>query len=223
MKKNLLIAVAILFTGEFVNAQTQKGTKNLGVYADYLHNNATNVSTPTPFSPSLQKSSYTNFSFGPNYGYFVADGTELAATAFVTGGTQTTEGVYPATTNINKQKSNTFGVTVFLRKYFLYDNKFGFRVGPYAGYSFGKTKYESTPPNAYNGTSSDYNGYNVGALLDLVYYPSSKLGIAANLASLNYSHSKTKGIDETTNNNFNTRFANQGLTLSVFYVLGAKQ
>jgi hypothetical protein len=221
MKKTLALTAAMVLAGQLVNAQTQKGTQNLGVYLSYSNFDDKTVSTPTSSSPSMQKSSSNNFTIGPSYGYFIANGTELAANAYVSGGGQTNESEYSATTSTFKQKSTNFGVTLFLRKYFLYDNKFGFRVGPYAGYSYGKTKYESTPPNSNNNTSSNTNGYSAGGMLDLVYYPSNKLGISANLANLSYSHSKSKGVDVSTSNNFTARFANSGLALTVFYVIGA--
>jgi hypothetical protein len=104
--------------------------------------------------------------------------------------------------------------------------KIGFRAGPYAGYNYGTSKHS---PNTYLANPKEVKGatndYNAGANLDLVYYPSPKVGIAATLVNLAYSHNKsTDNSSPNTNEveNFAFNFINSGLTLNVFFVLGSK-
>ncbi len=82
--------------------------------------------------------------------------------------------------------------------------------------------------DAANNSKDVSHGINAGANLDLVYYPSTHLGVAATLANLEYNHYTDKNVynynmavDNGKGNSFNANFINNGLTLSVFYVFGS--
>jgi len=116
---------------------------------------------------------------------------------------------------------------VFLRKYFLYANKIGFRVGPYLAYMNGDSKSTYDPANSiYSVESKNYN-YMGGFNLALVYYPTKKMGVSANIANLEYDHAKgtasyQNGVDNdhSKSNNVYFDFINSGLSISVFYTFG---
>jgi hypothetical protein len=227
MNKFLILIVMFLFISHFSSAQTEKGSQTLGANFgfNYSQDNSLTIYVGNNTS-AIVTTKTTDFNIGPNYSYFIADKLDIGAALSYsyTGTTNTTPAL--ATDNYNypvKQSSNNFGVSVFIRKYYMF-NKIGFRTGAYLGYSGGNTKNTYTTSQDlynYNATS---NYYNAGANLDLVFYPSKNLGVAATIANLEYVHYKndttTQGHDSTDSINFN--FVNNGLSLSVFYVFGSK-
>jgi hypothetical protein len=169
----------------------------------------------------------TNFNIGPNYSYFIADNLDIGAALSYgsSSTTNTTENF--ATTNNNypvKEFSDNYSGSFYIRKYFIYKNKIGFRTGAYLGFSGGTGKNTYTASNALYDFNSKTNYYSAGSNLDLVYYASKKLGISATIANLEYYHytanNTTQGHDSGDSINFS--FINNGLSLSVFYVFGNK-
>jgi len=161
----------------------------------------------------------TAFNIGPSYSYFVSDKLDLGVSLSY-GQSNTTN----ANTSINptKQSSYAFISSVYLRKYCMFGDKFGIRVGPYLGYEKGDNKSAFLGSNALYSETSKQTGYSAGARLEFVYYPSKKLGFAAYLASVNYDHNK---FDDGSFGHFNSdnvdlSLINNGLSLSVFYTFG---
>jgi hypothetical protein len=104
----------------------------------------------------------------------------------------------------------------------MFGGKLGIRTGPYIGGSSDVEKITyagGEPPN--NNTTYSVEA---GAKLDLVYYPSKRLGFAVSLANLSYTHYKTfAGPGEGGNgDDFNLSLVNDNLSISVFYVFGGK-
>ena len=211
MKKILSLCVALLCAYQVTNAQTQKGNQNLAIYLQYQHVSTSNSSS-TPFA-SNQTNKTEAFNIGPSYGYFVSDGLELGALASYIHNTTESTTSGPGTTT-SKSTTNGFSANLFLRKYVLYENKFGFRAGPYVSYGYNKQSQDNSSI-----INAKTNNLGAGATFDLVYYPTTKLGIAANLLGLNYTHSKTNGDYTANTNAFDFSFVNSGLGLSVFWVL----
>jgi hypothetical protein len=188
MKKTLALVAAIVFACQLSNAQTNKGTQNLGLNLGYIH--TTNTISG---AGSIYKLSASSFNIGPNFGYFISDGLEIGAGFRFNASSQNNSNENPqGYIATDKQTSNVYGGSVYFRKYVLYDKKIGFRAGPYAGYNYGTSKHS---PNTYLANPKEVKGatndYNAGANLDLVYYPSPKVGIAATLVNLAYSHNKS--------------------------------
>jgi hypothetical protein len=223
MKKSLALIAAILFAYQISNAQTQKGVQTLGLSLGYNHSSSNSTSINSfDGLPITQDNKYSNAAIGPNYTYFIADGLELGAGLSYSHNKQDNSYFYK-TYNLNGQTTDLYSGLVYLRKYVLFKDKFGFRTGPFASYNHGVNKYTSTPASAANDSHTS-NGYTVGAGFDLVYYPSKKLGIAANIANLRYAYSKSSGEAgyEGKDENFGFNFINNGLTLALFYVIGNK-
>ncbi|MES2810402.1 MAG: hypothetical protein V4619_17340, partial [Bacteroidota bacterium] len=125
----------------------------------------------------------------------------------------------------SESTSKGFAVNAFARKYVLYNNKFGFRVGTYIGY--GNSKMKDVTTSGFTTTQQPDgtdNSYSASAKFDLVYYPSNKIGLAATLANANYTRVKQKTGDDRNLSieNWGVSTLSNGITLSVFYVLGAK-
>jgi hypothetical protein len=223
MKKFLILIAVLLFTYSISNAQTEKGTQTLGVNLGFTSNTSNNLSISTfDNSTTTLNSKTTNFNIGPNYSYFIADKIDIAVTlsynSSVLNNKDNTNS-YPL-----KQSNYNYGGSINIRKYFMYANKFGIRTGPYIGYANGGQKILYTGTNAPSDLNSKSNYYNAGINLDMVYYPTPKLGIAATLANLAYTHFKTDNANQghASGNDVNFNFINNGLLLSVFYVFGSK-
>lgn len=218
MKKILSLCTALLCVYQVTKAQTQQGSQNLAFSGSYQH--SSNTSTSSSFTgPQTQHTKVNTFSIGPSYGFFVSNGSELGANLFYNHQTNDIDNSGTNSAFSSNTKTDMYGASIFFRKYVLYDNKVGFRVGPVASYSHGKSTQTNLPSSTYVGNSTS-NSYGVGGILDLVYYPSSHLGIATSLASLSYNHSKTTGVNAGSTDLFGANFINSGLTLSVFWVLG---
>jgi hypothetical protein len=221
MKRPLILIPAFVFLVQISKAQTEKGSQTLGVNLGFEYYTQTGVSVnPADNSLMSQTNKYTSFSVGPAYSYFIADNLDLGAMLNYTFANNS----YGPNSYTTEYNTKNYGGTVFLRKYFLYKNKFGFRVGPYFGYSINdqKTVYDAQ----YNiqNTDSKSNTYAGGATIDLVYYPTKHLGVSVSLANLNYEHTKTnngpQGFSNTDQVNFN--FIDNNLSLSLLYVFGGK-
>jgi hypothetical protein len=228
MNKFFILIAASLFTYGISSAQTEKGTQNLGLNFGFSINNANDFTIyPSDNSTTTLNSKTTTFNFGPNYSYFIADNLDIGAALSYSSSTTTNTTEAFATNNANypvRAFSNNYGGSVYIRKYYLYKNTIGFRTGGYLGFSGGTSKNTYTTSNALYNFNSTTNYYSGGANVDLVYYPSKKLGISATIANLEYYHynadNTTQGHDSGDSFSFN--FINSGLSLSVFYVFGSK-
>jgi hypothetical protein len=223
MKKIFVLLAAFLAAIQFSKAQTEKGTQTLGTNFGF---NYTNVNQDATGLPTVNTKT-GNFNIGPVYSYFVKDNLEIGASLSYA---SSRENYYTSTGNVAntnyplKQTSDNYSASIFIRKYFMYKNTVGFRTGGYIGYSAGNVNSYYPPDNVAYNYSNKSTYYSAGANLDLVYYPSKKIGLSATLLNLEYYHYKsnaaTQGYGSADNLTFN--LVDNGLALSVFYVFGAK-
>ena len=106
----------------------------------------------------------------------------------------------------------------------MYKNKIGLRTGAFIGYFNRHSTTTYTAAYSINDDKSITDDYYAGLKLDLVYYPAHRLGVAATLANLQYDHFKSNSNTQGHGNrdDLNMNFINNGLSLSVFYVIGKK-
>ncbi|MES2428923.1 MAG: hypothetical protein V4560_18225 [Bacteroidota bacterium] len=224
MKKKAILTLSLVLTYLMSNAQTQKGTQTLGFNLNY--NSTTNTrSSTSSYDGSLitQDYKYKGSAISPVYSYFIADRSEIGTSLFYKTSRQNSSYNIIGGNSANSQTTDSYGGSIFFRKYVLFENRFGFRAGPYAGYQHAINKYTSIPVANSSDNNSTTNGYNAGAMFDLVYYPSKKVGITATIANLAYTNDKANSSspNQVKNENFNFNFID-GLSLSVFYAFGGK-
>jgi hypothetical protein len=219
MKKIFVLLAAFLAAIQFSKAQTEKGTQTLGANFGF---NYTNVNYK---ALSSQDTKTTNFNIGPVYSYFVKDNLEIggslsyaASKIIYTTGTATN--IYYPT----NQTTDTYSASLFVRKYFMYKNKIGFRTGGYIGYTAGDAKSNYPIGNSIYNLNNKITYYSAGANLDLVYYPTKKVGLSATLLNLEYYHYKSNATTQgySSADNFTFNLVDNGVALSVFYVFGGK-
>jgi hypothetical protein len=213
MYKKLLLAFVSIIALQTAKAQTEKGSQMLGASFG-VTTSKTNYSN---FDPSTNtyinnnNAKITSYSFSPNYSYFIADKLDIGVAVGYSRLKQENNSynAFP-----QSQTGNTFYSGVFLRKYFLYENKIGIRTGPNLSYqrSGQKLVFDANSTTAYHSTS-----FGAGVGLDLVYFPVKRLGLTALLGNINYNHQKYSGDTQGSANDFNLNFA-KALTLSVNYV-----
>jgi hypothetical protein len=228
MKKTTILTLSFVLIYLVSAAQTQKGTQTLGLNSTYTHSSNSHTSldptTGSIYGAYTQTDKSSGFSISPNYSYFIGNGSELGGSLSYTNHKSSNATTYANYNNgfSNDFSSNSYGASIFFSKYVLFADKFGFRTGPYAGYQQVIIKGISSPTPDPNSNYTT-NGYNIGANFDLVYYPSTKLGLAATIANVYYTNSKTNNASVYQNKSeyFNFDFI-QGLNLSVFYVFGGK-
>jgi hypothetical protein len=212
-KKILLVFVSIIAI-QTAKAQTEKGSQSLGlrfgVGTQSSNLRSFNYST-NAYDPNVHGKS-TSYSIEPTYSYFIADNLDLGLSVGYSSNTQKYDTEMPS--YLREQKSNSFFTSVYLRKYFLYDNKIGIRTGPRFIYQKSKSSTLYDEGQKYN---YDYNSYTGGVGLDFVYFPLKKLGLMAGLGGADYTHQTNTGESKGTSNQFSLNFANS-LILSVNYM-----
>jgi len=224
--KNFLILIAVfLFTCGIANAQTEKGDQNLGLDLGLNYANSKNLSiNPYDNSSVAGSTKTTNFNLGPNYSYFIADKVDAGVGLLYNSSVTTNSSANGAVVNGPvREFGNYYGGKLFLRKYFMYKNKIGLRAGGFISYFKEIQKNTYPAPNAIYNYNSNANLYSAGGTLDLVYYPSKKLGVSAMFANLTYGHSKYNNTTQgnSSSDNLSLNFVNDGLTISIFYVFGS--
>jgi len=221
MRKLMILTAAFLFAVQISKAQTEKGDQTLGINLGFTAQQVTNTNTnPVVYPVSNTTYQYRNFSAGPNYSYFIGDKLDLgAALSYGTSSATNTDGV-----DVTKQNMKNYSAAIFIRKYFMYHDKIGFRMGPQFGYTGGSNKLTYSQQPAADNQNSTSNGYSAAFRLDFVYYPAKNIGLSATIANLEYDHTKDNNHNMGTGktDNLNLDFINNGLNLSVFYVFGNK-
>lgn len=216
-----IILIAILFcVSTMAKAQTQQGNQLLGGYVrlSLANSSSTGASTTYLYTNGYTSDAHT-YGFGPSYSYFVADNLDLGATVGYARSKQEFSNLpYGAPYVLSSYESKSFGSSVYLRKYFLFAEKIGFRTGPFVSFYYADQtdSYTSAP----NQATSDHT-LSAGLNLDLVYFPTRRLGFATSLGSLAYTHDiYNQDGNRINTNNLGLSFITSGLTASAFYVFG---
>lgn len=212
MKLNLSLLVLALACISVAHAQTEKGTKTLGLSVSYSSQETENANWES-------KTKLKYFGIGPTFSYFISDKLDIGAGLSYSweDHNQDAEGAF-----YNNQEAKWYGASVFLRKHIMFSDQFGLRTGPFAIFGKGESTMYFDDSSTRNLTTNNFQG---GLNLGIEYFPTKRIGIAANLASLSYSYSKEK-IEQTTEsvtktNSFGLDVTN-GLNLSIFLVFGGK-
>lgn len=217
MYKKLLLAFVSIISINTVKAQTEKGSQMLGASFGFstTSSNLKALNNDVSTYGDNIHGKQTSYNFAPEYSYFIADKLDLGVSV---GYGQSKLDYSNNTSMPTYQKTHNFTSAIYLRKYFLYDNKIGIRTGPYLNYTNSKQTflYSDATASYYNTTNDIYTG---GIGLDFVYFPIKKLGLAARMGNINYSHQISDGSSKGTSNSFNLNFINS-LALSLNYVFG---
>jgi len=218
MKKLSIVIALILMIIKTANAQTQKGDQSLGLGFNFYSNSQNfNYTGPNPVSYGTLNS--TSFTTIPGYSYFIAQNLDIGASMGF--GDETEHQNDPSTPGGTiKTINKTYSPTIYLRKYFLFNNKIGIRTGPYFLYQYSTSNsvYSSNSSSNYNSTSH-YSQTGINA--DFVYCPSKKVGLALNIGSLSYNHQRFDSQSYTTSDNgVSLQFLTSNLMLSAYYVFG---
>ncbi len=219
MAKVLSLTILFFLAFQGLKAQTEKGSTNLGIILGAGTSTSKTISITNNIASNITTKD-NHFTITPNFSYFIKEkldlGTELG---FGRGNSN-----YNSTPSIYTSSSNNYSASVYLRKYFLYENKIGIRTGPYLHYEYSNSKTEYVMPVA-STFDIKKNIYSSGIRAALVYYPSKKIGLTAQLLDLGYSYYKqtTSQNETTTNNAINFNLIGEGdLSFGVFFVLGKK-
>src|SRR5258708_11003388 len=123
MKKFLILMTAFLFALNVANAQTEKGNQTLGVNLGFSYNKSNSL-TISPFdnSSSTQNITISSFNAAPSYSYFIADKLDIG-TSLSYGTSKQTDNQVNNVVNPTKETNSNYGVPIYLRKYFMFQNK----------------------------------------------------------------------------------------------------
>ena len=209
----MLIVLSVI-TIHAAKAQTEKGSQNLGATFGVSVTNS-NTRYFNSFDNTITDNSrgkLTTYSIAPSYSYFIADKLDIGAAI---GYSYNNQKYDPALNSQIQQRNESYSANIFLRKYFLFDNKIGIRTGPYLDYQKMKQRFAYTS-NVDNYSSDSYGG---GLSMDFVFYPAKNIGLAAALANLGYRHDKYTDDTLGDANSFQFNFVNS-IAFSIYYVFG---
>lgn len=221
MKKLLTLAAIFIASLTIANAQTEKGNQTLGIDAGFSHQKTDLINISADQGVTPQTSKYNSFNIGPNYSYFIADNLDLGAG--VDYNSTKTDNTY-APYSLLTQSSKSFSAAIYMRKYFLYENKIGLRVGPYLSYIHSTQDYVYSADSGIPASSGKGDTFFASGKIDFVYFPTKKIGIAATVANLYYQHFKNNNYSQGSNSGdqFGLNLINSNLNFSIFYVFGGK-
>jgi hypothetical protein len=218
MKKLSILIMLVLLILQGAMAQNQKGDQTLGLSLGFYTGNGSNsFQTGSPAGFQLYHSSSTALTANPGYSYFIANRLDIGASFGFGAGTDTYS--YLSNNNSSTQRYKNYFGSVYLRKYYLYNNRIGIRTGPFIAYQFNSSSLANFPDNfQLNPTSK---GIHAGIDADFVYYPSAKVGLAVNLGSLFYGNVSSNSQQQNSSQHaVILQFLNNNLFLSAFYVFG---
>ncbi|MEX8547096.1 MAG: hypothetical protein V5804_05785 [Mucilaginibacter sp.] len=230
MNKKLTLIILVFTTCFTVKAQTQKGSQLLGgsVLFGITNDKSDNVNYTNSSYNNSYKSKEISFSIGPDYSYFVANNLDLGLSLGY-GTDKTTYNYSVANTSYSvlpyKNNNQYYSGGIYLRKYFLYNQKIGIRTGPYAQYQKYKYQVDYLEPQVNNNNFSQTGNYvNTGFILDIVYFPTKRIGLTSTLGTLGYVYGNSKFVGSYSNgqdkvNSFGVRFVS-ALNLSLVYCFG---
>src|SRR6185503_10505995 len=225
MKKSLIVFAALLLALTSLQAQTEKGNQTLGLNLglSVLQSSGVNINQ-SDNSAATENAKTTILSIGPNYSYFIADNLEVGVNLLYGSTVITYNTAATGQANWTNQNAKNYSGNVFIGKYFLHKNKIGVRAGAYLGYGYDSQSISYPPANSPGNYHNKQNFGQVGANLELVYFPSKRLGVTAMLANMSYEHYKQNNGPQgySSGNDFNLGLVTNGLGLSMFYVFGGK-
>lgn len=205
--KIIYICLLLIFAGtELILAQTEKGTKYLGLEA--AGSVKTTKSTDAPNTTQREQ----NYSITPAYSYFFADQWELKGGLGLSVSSTRTKG------NGDDSKSSAYALTpsIALKRHLMLSESLGIAGGPYGSYAFSKTDHLS-------GTSTESKLYEIGADLHIEYFFMQRFGVSARLLGISYSKINLEGTDylDPKYSSFHAGLTDQ-LSLRFFYVFGKR-
>jgi len=219
-KKHILLLAAVFGTLA-LKAQTNKGDQYLGGSSSFLAVNQTTDYSQSPYYPIsyTQKTQSHLLRVGPVYGFFIANNLDVGINLGYAH--EKTDYTYSANSYSNTQYlGNIYYGGLYVRKYFLYDNKIGFRTGLYGEYEQIKSVSKSADANSAPDQFENYHLQNAGLTFDIVYFPFRRFGLTTTIGGLGYTH-----IDDQQNyihdkqNNFGW-YLTSSLNVSFFYCFG---
>ncbi len=211
-KKSLILFAAALLTFNLSQAQTSQGTRYLGLNLGFSSWQTSSPYAPgTPQTPDVTKSS--GFNVGPTYSRFFWNNTDIGARLSYSSSTSSESNPFY---NDLHSSSNAIFASVYARRYFLIDEKIGFRAGPYVSFLRMQTNNTYTADDIQHTTTRETDA---GLNMDLVFYPVKRLGFAATIADMHFAHSTTnQSAMDSSNNGFVFNTVTSGLSLSAFYI-----
>lgn len=219
MKKIAILIPLFMLILQATFAQNQKGDQTLGLSLGFFTSSSNySYQTISPGTLDLTSTRSTGFGTSPTYSYFIANNLDLGASIGFSNYIENLSD--PNSPFSSKQINRSYTGSIYLRKYFLYNNKVGIRMGPYFTYQYTNANVTYAPDA--NLANNNFKGkfYGGGLDADFVYYPVSRVGLAVNLGSLSYNHNNTSNTLRQTSgsNSLALQFLNNNLMLSAFYI-----
>jgi hypothetical protein len=225
MYKKIFMMLLALSSAARLKAQTQKGDQLLGISGGFGWGQSMvdYISSANNYGYYESEGKNRSYTVGPNYSIFVVDNLDLGGNIGYSHQKSTLTHIQTGNSYSEKANAHELAAVVYLRKYFLYDNKVGIRTGPFASYGITKSAVNYVLLSGSSATSivAPISGAIIsgGLGLDFVYFPCKELGLAASPGSLRYTSIYRKDDIMHTKGSYNKFGFNfvSGVNLSVFF------
>lgn len=126
-----------------------------------------------------------------------------------------TNGKNENNSNTNTSKYQSYGITPYLKKYFILNDKFSFFLQGEVSFSNNKTEYNN------NTNTTKGNSFFTGIRPGFVYFVTNNLALNANIGALGFYSNKNKidGVDMSKSNSFNFNLNSTNLQFGIAYYL----
>jgi hypothetical protein len=224
-----LMLVFFMFCVVSTFAQTNAGNQTLGISAGYSSGKSTTVFSNPLYGPATLTvvNKQAVYSLSPGYSVFLGKTVDVGFAFGILGSVYDYDyGSTASATTPIKTTNKAYSGTFYLRKYILLQDRIGVRTGPFFQYQKSDQVSDYPAGSPLNGDNKNQViSYSGGMYVDFVYYPTRRIGLAANLLNLNYSYSKSvyeQGGGESDNDQktYSANFLTTNLSLSIYFVLG---
>lgn len=204
--KKIFVLSALIFSSVCF-AQTEQGSKFIGGGIGYSSSGGENKVGTT----STDKPTTSAFTFTPQFGYLIA--TDLAV------GAQLNVNLMKVKDGDDKTTSNTFGLSVFAKKYQQIVDRVYIFGQANIGFSSGKTKFDNGGTEV-DGPTTNTFGINIFPGVEFFATPQISVFTSVGLLGLNFTNEKddtgpVETNDKTTNFDLNLNLSN--LNFGFFY------
>lgn len=213
--KRSIVVIALVLLGVQVNVMAQVSAGRIFLGGNLGFNSSGGKTTVKTSSTTVETKApnVSSFSIGLGGGYLISDKLGVGLNFGFNSSTTKED----STDYSYKETSSSFFVSPFLRYYLMLEDNFGFTGTFSVGISSGSSKDElKTGGTTVTNEGPKLSSLSVGITPGVIFFPSSKVGLEANIGFLGYSSNTSKTTQTNPDITTTTTRGSFGLNVSSF-------